>query len=247
MPLYLKAGTSSLLRVGSTLATNSACCCGGTTTCSCTYCTSTSAPTSVLISFTISGAPCAPGTGLVTPGPGGSTYTCGPDPFNPGLCANGPEVSTGLYPLSGSVVATVCSCATAYRTDGYVFIANAVKFYSGSSSYDVCQNYGIGPCCTIDYDFSLYASVVLSPTVESATTCSFAGAIKITSSASVSSSDCTQPGVVWDPCDTRVYSTCSVPGGVSFDWSKPTISGACDPRESSWTGSGLYVTDFSVS
>jgi hypothetical protein len=38
MPLYLKAGTSSLLRVGTSLASESACCCGGACNAVCNVC-----------------------------------------------------------------------------------------------------------------------------------------------------------------------------------------------------------------
>ena len=220
------------------------CCCGGE--CTCAHCVAITAPTAVLVSFTISGAPSCFG-GLITPGPGGSTYTCGPDPLNPGNCLQSAETSTGLYPISGSVVANVCPCETACRTDGAVFIANAVEFYSGSSSYSVCQNYGAGPCCQVDYDYSLFASIVIHPTVEPSSTCSFAAKIEITSSTVCSSDDCTQEGIVCDPCDLRVYSTCAVPNLGDSDWTKPTVSGACDPREASWDGSNSYVTEFSVS
>ena len=223
------------------------CCCGG---CTCAHCVAITAPTAVLVSFTISGAPSC-FDGLIKPGPGGSTYTCGPDPLNPGNCLQGVETSTGLYPISGSVVANVCPCETAYRTDGAVFVANAVEFYSGSSSYSKCQNYGAGPCCTVDYDFSLYATVVLHPTVETSSRCSFRGGIEIASSTVCSSEDCTEEGIVCDPCDYRTYATCAVPGGFAAEWEKPTIAGACDPREASWTleagGSSTYVTEFSVS
>ena len=223
------------------------CCCG----CTCAQCVAISAPTAVLVSFTIVGAPSCL-DGLIRPGPGGSTYTCGPDPLNPGNCSQGPETSQGLYPFTASVVADVCPCETAYRTDGAVFIANAVEFYSGSDSYAVCQNYGAGPCCTVDYDFALYATVLLHPTVEASSACSFRGGIKISSTVACSSEDCTQEEIVCDPCDFRTYATCTVPGGFSDEWEKPTIAGACDPREEgSWTleagGGILYVTEFSVS
>jgi hypothetical protein len=48
MPLYIKAGTSSLLRVGTSLASNSACCCAG---CVCTCQPSTVTFTASAVSF----------------------------------------------------------------------------------------------------------------------------------------------------------------------------------------------------
>lgn len=49
MPLYLKAGTSSLLRVGTSLASNSACCCA-TLNCTCSTC-SPAQPSAISASF----------------------------------------------------------------------------------------------------------------------------------------------------------------------------------------------------
>lgn len=59
MPLYLKAGTSSLLRVGTSLASNSACCCA--TGCTCTCQPSTVSFTASAVSFYIQCCNCVDG------------------------------------------------------------------------------------------------------------------------------------------------------------------------------------------
>jgi hypothetical protein len=66
MPLYLKAGTSSLLRVGTSLASNSACCCAG---CVCTCQPSTVTFTASAVSFYTNCCECTGG-----PTPSGSIY-----------------------------------------------------------------------------------------------------------------------------------------------------------------------------
>jgi hypothetical protein len=96
MPLYLKAGTSSLLRVGTSLASNSACCCGGACNAVCNVCPCDDLPTTLSadIEFSVD-VPC-------------SHIPCPRNPSNPSEEVTSTLIPAGTYTATLNLITAEC-------------------------------------------------------------------------------------------------------------------------------------------
>jgi len=136
MPLYLKAGTSSLLRVGTSLASNSACCCAAPPTCNCTkYCNtcSPSLPSSITATWDKINLSNAAVTG--TFGPCTAISSC--------VCIGSEVGNTTVTVTNVALVLSQCSNCSLAQYPVYRGISSAFH----TESYDLCYKDASG-CCS---------------------------------------------------------------------------------------------------